>query len=84
MFFKVSSFHVYSHQDSTSGDIENCEICELAVENQDSEFVCTAPQTISISTIDLNILKQPIVYDVVVLSSFLRSDFFGRPPPYMG
>jgi len=84
MFFKVSSFHVYSHQDTTSDDIENCKICELAIENQDAEYLITAPQTISIPITDLNYLKQSSDYEVVVSSSFLRSDFFGRPPPHLG
>jgi hypothetical protein len=84
MLFKVSSFHVYSHQDSSSDDIENCKICELAVENENAEFVFTASQTMRTPVITTDINTQSTVYDWVVSSSFLRYNFFGRPPPNMG
>jgi len=84
MLFKVSSFHVYSHQDDSAEDIENCNICELAIENQNNDFVFTASQIINTTITDIKILEQPSSYDLVVTSSFLRSNFFGRPPPNMG
>ena len=38
MLVKVTSFHVYSHQDNKVDTIENCSICELAVQNQNAEY----------------------------------------------
>jgi len=81
ILFKVSSFHVYTHQDSVSDDIENCAICELAVENQNTEYVFTPPQTVQLPFINVNKKELATSYTVVVASSFLRFILFGRPPP---
>lgn len=42
MLIKVTSFHVYSHQDNKVDTIENCSICELAVQNQNAEYTFVA------------------------------------------
>ncbi len=84
MLFKVSSFHVYSHQDSTSDDIENCKVCEVALENQNTEFQFIAPQALAIDFIAPYSYIQPVTYEMVVSSSFLCVNFFGRPPPNVG
>lgn len=81
MFFKVSSFHVYTHQDSDANDIENCTLCELAIENQNTDFLLDSPVTVVQNHSDIIILKQPATYNLVVSSTFLRFNFFGRPPP---
>lgn len=81
MFFKVSSFHVYAHHDSDSNDIENCTLCELAIENQNTDFSLDSSVTVLQNHSDIIILKQPATYNLVVTSTFLRFNFFGRPPP---
>ena len=81
MFFKVSSFHVYTHHDSDSNDIENCELCELAIENQNTDFLLDASFTAVEHNFEILKFNQPVTYDLVVTSSFLRFNFFGRPPP---
>ncbi|MFT5738245.1 MAG: hypothetical protein ACI9SG_002597 [Maribacter sp.] len=82
MLFKVSSFHVYTHQDSaTSDDIENCAICELWIENQHSELIFTPLPTSTKTVLNLETKEQVRFYPVVLVSSYLRFSFFGRPPP---
>jgi hypothetical protein len=82
MLFKVSTFHVYTHQDSaTSDDIENCAICELGIENQHSELIFTPLLTGKKTLSNLETKEQVRFYPVVLLSSYLRLNFFGRPPP---
>jgi len=81
MLFKVSSFHAYSHQDGTSNDIENCQVCEFAIENQGADFLLIAPSIVDAPKLFLTTTVQPTSYDLVVTSSFLRFNFFGRPPP---
>lgn len=81
MFFKVSSFHVYTHHDSDSNDIENCELCELAIENQNTDFLLYAPFTALEHNSEIIEYKQPATYNLVVTSTFLCFNFFGRPPP---
>ena len=81
MFFKVSSFHAYTHLDSDSNEVENCSICDLAIENHDTDFLLVA--SVDTPTPYLNTIndKQPTIYNVVVSSSFLHFNLFGRPPP---
>lgn len=81
MLFKVSSFHVYSHQDSTSDDIENCAVCELAIENQNTDYLFVTTEIVTTPIADLGIQAELTSYEAVITSSFLRASFFGRPPP---
>ncbi|MFK7811268.1 MAG: hypothetical protein AB8B59_02165 [Maribacter sp.] len=83
MLFKVSSFHVYSHEDSPSDDIENCNVCELAVENQNTDYLFATSQIVKTPHSNLYFFDKPVSYKLVVSSSFLRFNFFGRPPPNM-
>ena len=81
MFFKVSALHVYSHQDSTKNQIENCKICDSAIENQNAKHLSTA----------LAWLEKPFIHKFNVIPFFshkqkfttpkLHFRLFGRPPP---
>ncbi len=82
MLFKVSSFHVYTHQDSTSDDIENCSVCELAIENQNTEYLVIAPQILLNTILETNREVLTYEYRVAVTSSHFCYDLFGRPPPF--
>lgn len=81
MLFKVSSFHVYTHQDTSLDQIENCKICDSAIENQDAEFLSSALECFDVS--------QNLVFEEKNLSKAQQSfttvklhfRFFGRPPP---
>jgi hypothetical protein len=82
MFFKVSPIHALTHEESTDENMEHCEICEFAIENQNPEYLVpassqTIPAPIFVNTSE----KQTVAFRSIVPSSFLRSNFFGRPPP---
>ncbi len=81
MVLKVSSFHVYTHQDDAQDTIENCAVCDVAIENQDLDFLFPSPQATVNSTFDYATYEQPVIKDLVVPSFLLRNSFFGRPPP---
>ena len=81
MLFKVSSFHVYTHQDTVSDEIENCAICELAVENQNTEYILTPPQVTTAPFTNLDTKERTTTYTVATASSVLHFSLFGRPPP---
>ncbi|MFS4468407.1 hypothetical protein [Maribacter sp. 2210JD10-5] len=81
MFFKVSSFHVYAHEDNASDTVENCSICEVAIENQNSDFLHAAAQSIPRPLPLIISNESQITVDSFVSSSLLRFRFFGRPPP---
>jgi|AntAceMinimDraft_11_1070367.scaffolds.fasta_scaffold218653_1 hypothetical protein len=74
--------HAYTHQDDVSNnEIENCAICELAIENQQAEFIPNAVQTNIISFQYIKSADKIAFYNVVTSSSYLHCSFFGRPPP---
>lgn len=83
MFFKVSSFHVYIHIDTDSDEIENCEICDFAIENQNTEFLSAGTHDIFNDAAVIYSNEQLIKDVLVVYPSILRSNLFGRPPPYL-
>lgn len=81
MLFKVSSFHVYSHQDNSADQIENCKICDAAIENQNGEHLLSDFEWHETPVVSY--YKLPILVNVtsVHLSNKLHFRLFGRPPP---
>ena len=84
MLFKVSAAHVYSHQEADIDTIENCKICDVAVENQEAEFVVS--NVISLETpVQTPFPKENLIYLPQTDSSKLvHFRLFGRPPPFVG
>jgi len=81
MFFKVSSVHVYVHQDDDTDQIENCSICELAIENQQAEFLDNATVVLDFVEI-LQITSKPNILSAqTFVTSVERTQAFCRPPP---
>jgi hypothetical protein len=39
LFAKISAFHVYEHHDVENDKVGQCELCILAIDNQQSEIV---------------------------------------------
>jgi hypothetical protein len=84
MFFKVSALHVYGHQDDSLNQIENCKICDSAIENQNAEhlantsFSVEAPQISIIETVPI------FEYSQLFTSPKVHFRLFGRPPPSLG
>lgn len=81
MFFKISSFHAYTHQDKAVDDIENCAICDLAVKNQQTEFTAATSQSNILLFLSVESKEPTKLYSPVLISSYLPDCFFGRPPP---
>lgn len=84
MLFKVTAVHVYSHQNDGFDQIENCKVCDVAVENQNAEhldFDATfyeTPQPEAIAPEPFSTISQSVlVYQV-------HFRLFGRPPPTLG
>lgn len=82
MLIKVTSFHVYSHDDNSIDTIENCSICDMAIQNQNSEFTFVAVLLfILLPLISFSGKRiSPLVLEAA--SFYLRYATFGRPPPF--
>ncbi len=39
LFAKITAFHVYEHHDVENDTVDQCELCILAIDNQQSEIV---------------------------------------------
>ncbi|MEM8847973.1 MAG: hypothetical protein AAGD17_12795 [Bacteroidota bacterium] len=80
MLLKVSAFHVYAHQDDDCESIENCEICDIALENQTSDIDFFTPPALKIN-------NKVLFEDVLVITTHsFESDskvslLLSRPPP---
>lgn len=78
--FKVSAMHVYLHQEEDI-QIEDCELCEHAVQNQNAAFSVTFPPSIPLNaTAPINVLKVER-FETPALSNALIALPFTRPPP---
>nr|WP_298998635.1 hypothetical protein [uncultured Allomuricauda sp.] len=81
MLLKVSAFHVYTHDHYDDCDsIENCEICDIVLDNQTSNV--DIPQPIPIDIFQLIISQETADFTSPVF--FYDSKFnhlFCRPPP---
>lgn len=81
MFFKVSAMHVYSHQDASYDEIENCSVCDSAIENLEAEFLFQETSTIQIQS---EILFSSDISELTsheTPTNKLHFRLFGRPPP---
>jgi len=81
MLCKVSAFHVYTHQDEAANEIENCSVCDVALENQYSELHFPATydslQIIAFDTSsENNFTKKVLIYN-----GLRFSELYCRPPP---
>ncbi|UII79713.1 hypothetical protein [Flagellimonas sp. CMM7] len=81
MFVKVSALHVYAHQDGDQEKIENCKICDLAVENQNMELNQVSNPEAFHSTF-LNSIDNNFYYISLSIEKDFSYYLFSRPPPY--
>ncbi|MDC6364577.1 MULTISPECIES: hypothetical protein [Flavobacteriaceae] len=81
MLIKVSGFHAYAHHDEDSDAIENCDICDLALENQTLDFhVPHNSYEIADTEFSIKYLKTP--KDEQLKEQSFHYYLFSRPPPY--
>ncbi|SNY99819.1 hypothetical protein [Flagellimonas pacifica] len=81
MLVKISALHVYTHDDTDVDAVENCTICDIALENQNSDF--------QLDNDTLKISAQEISQEAIGISADqqlkpIRFNFllFSRPPPF--
>jgi hypothetical protein len=78
--FKVSATHVYAHEED-SFQVEDCELCEQAIQNQNAEFSgqvhVSVPENTSIAMPEITIcgFVSPEVTNELIAFPFTR------PPP---
>ena len=82
MLIKATSFHVYTHQDSPDDSIENCSICDIAVQNQNSEFTLIAIFVLIILPLIIYTDRKIVSLVFDAPSFFFPYAQFGRPPPF--
>ncbi len=83
MVIKVSAFHVYTHDlDTTKHVVENCASCDVLLENQKVVFDNVESLVVQHPPISVD-LQTTNNYEntIVVVSSYLGSSLFCRPPP---
>ena len=84
LLVKVSAFHVYTHHDSPTDELDNCKICHLVVETQSSEQHVEPAFSFDIPRLEI-VGHDSITQNTTVLTSFLSHyRLFGRPPPSLG
>ncbi|WP_422351401.1 hypothetical protein [Flagellimonas sp.] len=80
MLVKVSALHVYSHQDGETHEIENCAICEIALESQQSNFEITGK--VMIPEVNTFFITEEVEFQYQINVPIPSSHFFfSRPPP---
>lgn len=84
MLFKLSSLYTHTHhEDDCADEIENCSLCELAIENQNSDAVLATVFVFRAVKVYINTSELLTSYNVVLSSISIHSSLFGRPPPLM-
>lgn len=82
MLVKVSSFHVYTHQnEADNSKIENCSVCELVSLSQENQFLVAA----EIEAPTLNLIFIPYLRNFqapfIDAVKGTVSIYHSRPPP---
>ena len=81
MLIKVSGFHAYTHHDEDSEAIENCDICDLAIENQTLDF--HVPDNFcEIADTEFSIKYLKTLKDEHLEEQSFHYYLFSRPPPH--
>ncbi|MEM9362524.1 MAG: hypothetical protein AAGA43_07815 [Bacteroidota bacterium] len=81
LLIKVSAFHVYTHHHDDCDSAEECEICDIVLDNQTSDF--DVPQPAFLDTHQWVIPKELVIlgsFNVLVDSKL--NLLFCRPPPF--
>ncbi|OQD42932.1 hypothetical protein BUL40_07505 [Croceivirga radicis] len=80
LFFKVSTFHVFSHSENEETEIENCILCEVTFAQQ--QEVLIAPTTIDFKVESFTAISIPLPIQTEVPStSYFYFRHTSRPPP---
>lgn len=79
---KSSAFHILEHQDSSEAFENHCELCVLALENQQLAFLDTPAKAEVPTRVVLPLQEESQSTKSAVFSSLdKQAYFFSRPPP---
>ncbi|NER19032.1 hypothetical protein [Spongiivirga citrea] len=82
MLVKVSAFHVYAHDDASKASIENCNTCDLAIENQQAQFAeIDLFDDVIITNFDFTTKEDHFIAVVLIAENEPSYYFQNRPPP---
>jgi len=73
--------HVYMHQDASGDDIENCNTCESAIENQNTELLSPATFSFQVTNEIIFSIDSFELVSQEIPTQNLHFRLFGRPPP---
>ncbi|NAS10640.1 hypothetical protein [Poritiphilus flavus] len=81
LLIKISSFHIYDHQDSSIDPMAHCELCLQAIEGQQMEMLY--PPFVADQVISTPILfeRKAIFPGPVLSNTATPAILFSRPPP---
>ncbi|AWX46004.1 hypothetical protein HME9304_03036 [Flagellimonas maritima] len=82
MLIKVSALHVYAHQSNDCDTIENCDICDIALENQSSDLEIPSLPILS-SSKEIVQVKRFTEKAQVFFRESNTYQLFSRPPPLL-
>ncbi|ASV32102.1 hypothetical protein CJ263_18805 [Maribacter cobaltidurans] len=83
MLFKVSSFHIYSHQDNSADKIENCITCYFSFQDQTTSFQIATIVVVALLLLAVPYKKLNLETTTSLSSILIPYNSFGRPPPYL-
>lgn len=80
MLIKVSAFHIYSHQNDEANSVDNCEICDIAIESQSSDLDIPLQFT-AINANNFVLVNCFAEKPTVCITGSNFYQLFSRPPP---
>lgn len=80
MLVKVSAFHVYSHQEDHNDTVENCHLCDIAMENQSMDMFING-DVVTPQNVTPTIEEPPKMAPISVITDTSTFLLFSRPPP---
>lgn len=80
VLIKVSSLHVYAHQDSEAA-YEHCAWCQLSFETQQQEFLFVEVGSLPVELPGLPAYCEPVAPEVFAARQIPHNARFCRPPP---
>lgn len=81
MLVKVSTLHIYTHQDSDEDTIENCLLCDFALENQQTDFFFGSETVLVHTFVDIPDVVESDFINLFLDTSLSDYTLFSRPPP---
>ncbi len=82
IFIKVTSFHVYTHQnDNDNNTVENCSICDIVSLNQENQFIVSEEISLPVANLILVPYLRTFASSLNTYESNTCLKFYSRPPP---